>query len=356
MRHLLGPLALAGIVIASCAPGGTSAATASPTSTATAAPTATPKPEPVKLKVGVLGTTGDSPVYIAFEKGYFKEQNLDIEFVKFGSALDMIAPLSAKQLDVGSGGIGAALFNAVSQGIAIKLVAETVRTPADWTANAWFVRTDLADKVKTPADLKGLTVALAATCTVIDTELQVLLEKGGLTRADITVRTVPYADHVAAFANKSIDFTYGFEPFNSSFQSAGVAKLWLTGGSVIPNHVQSGIIYGPGIVEKPDVAKAWMTAYLKGAREAYKYYNNLPLPADITEIVVKWGVQKDPEKVKTTRLSPRNLDGSVDVSSVKTDLDYFKKANCIQGSPTVDQVIDNTYAEAAVKTLGKYTP
>lgn len=345
-------LVLATFVVASCAPAAAPApATAAPTAAAPA--TATPAPQPQKLKVGVLGTTGDSPIYIALEKGYFKEQNLDVEFVQFGSALDMIAPLSAKQLDVGSGGIGAALFNAVAQGIPIKLVAETVRTPADWTANAWFVRTDLADRVKSPADLKGLTVALAATCTVIDTELSVLLERGGLKRTDINVKTVPYADHAAAFASKSIDFTYGFEPFNSTFQQTGVAKLWLTGGSVIPNHVQSGILYGPGILERPDAARAWMIAYLKGVREAYKHYNNLPLPDDITQIVVKHGLQKDPARVRTTRLSPRNLDGAIDVNSVQIDLNFFKQAGCVPKAPAVTQVIDNSYAEFAVSKLGK---
>ncbi len=344
-RFTLALFTLAALLVASCGPVATP-----PTSTATSTPA------PAKLKVGVLGTTGDAPLYIAFEKGYFREQNLDIEFVQFGSALDMIAPLSAKQLDVGSGGIGAGLFNAFSQGIPIKLVAETVRTPDNWKSNAWFVRSDLKDSVKTPADLKGRTVSLAATCTVIDTELSVLLEKGGLKRSDITVKTVAYADNPAAFASKSIDFTYGFEPYATTFQSTGVAFLWLTGGSVIPNHVQSGILYGPSITAQQDVAQRWMLAYLKGARESYKYYNSLPLPDDITNIVVKYGVQKDPARVKTSPLSPRNLDGSVDKSSVQTDLNFFKANNCIQGSPTVDQVVDNSYAEYAVSKLGKSTP
>ena len=344
-RFTLALFTLAALLVASCGPVATP-----PTSTATSTPA------PAKLKVGVLGTTGDAPLYIAFEKGYFREQSLDIEFVQFGSALDMIAPLSAKQLDVGSGGIGAGLFNAFSQGIPIKLVAETVRTPDNWKSNAWFVRSDLKDSVKTPADLKGRTVSLAATCTVIDTELSVLLEKGGLKRSDITVKTVAYADNPAAFASKSIDFTYGFEPYATTFQSTGVAFLWLTGGSVIPNHVQSGILYGPSITAQQDVAQRWMLAYLKGARESYKYYNSLPLPDDITNIVVKYGVQKDPARVKTSPLSPRNLDGSVDKSSVQTDLNFFKANNCIQGSPTVDQVVDNSYAEYAVSKLGKSTP
>jgi NitT/TauT family transport system substrate-binding protein len=336
---------LVALLAASCAPVATP-----PTSSSAATPA------PAKLKVGDLGTTGDAPLYIAYEKGYFREQNLDIEFVRFGSALDMIAPLSAKQLDVGSGGIGAGLFNAFSQGIPIKLVAETVRTPENWKSNAWFVRSDLKDAVKSPADLKGRTVSLAATCTVIDTELSVLLEKGGLKRSDITVKTVAYADNPAAFASKSIDFTYGFEPYATTFQTTGVAFLWLTGGSVIPNHVQSGILYGPSITAQQDVAQRWMVAYLKGARESYKYYNSLPLPDDITNIVVKYGVQKDPARVKTTPLSPRNLDGSVDKNSVQTDLNFFKANSCIQGSPTVDQVVDNSYAEYAVSKLGKSTP
>ncbi|MBM4435562.1 MAG: hypothetical protein FJ028_10810 [Chloroflexi bacterium] len=346
---------LALLVVAGCAPGAPVATspTAVPPTAAAAASSPTPKPPPAKVRVGELGTTGDGPLYIALEKGYFAQENIEVEFVRFGSALDMVAPLSAKQLDVGSGGIGAALFNAVSQGIPIKLVAETVRTPENWQSNAWFVRTDIADQVRTPADLKGRTVALAATCTVIDTELSVLLERGGLKRSDITVRTIPYADHAAAFASRSIDFTYAFEPFNSTFRTTGVAKLWLTGGSVIPNHVQSGIIYGPSIIEKPDVARGWMVGYLKGVREAYKHYGSLPLPDDIAQILAKHGQQKDVQRVKTTPLSPRNLDGAIDRNSVQTDLNYFRTAGCVQNAPSLDQVIDNQYADFAVSKLGK---
>ena len=118
-------------------------------------------------------------------------------------------------------------------------------------------------------------------------------------------------------------------------------------------YVITAKLQADGIIEKPDVARAWMIGYLKGVREAYKAYANLPLNDEITNILVKHGQQKDPARVKTTPLSPRNLDGAIDTNSVQTDLTYFKNAGCVQNAPALTQVIDNSYAEYAVSKLGK---
>src|SRR4051794_12418844 len=37
--------------------------------------------EPVKVKVGILSLVGEAALYVALDKGYFKEQGLDVELV-----------------------------------------------------------------------------------------------------------------------------------------------------------------------------------------------------------------------------------------------------------------------------------
>src|SRR5262245_3369400 len=92
-------------------PGGESAASAAaasatPLAARTAPPAspaaAAPPPAPVvQIKLGTLSTVADGPQYLAAERGYFREEGLDVSFENFGSTADMTAPLASGELDLG---------------------------------------------------------------------------------------------------------------------------------------------------------------------------------------------------------------------------------------------------------------
>ncbi|MDP2727174.1 MAG: ABC transporter substrate-binding protein, partial [Dehalococcoidia bacterium] len=146
----------------------TAQATAAPTSPA--APTqaaATPKPTapPAALqvvKVADLGAMGETPFYIALEKGYFKEQGIDAKFERFSTGGDEVPPLATGELHVGGGTAGAGLFNSLARGLAIKAVAMKSRPEIPNDTNWWMVRSDLKDQIKTFADFKGRTVNMVS--------------------------------------------------------------------------------------------------------------------------------------------------------------------------------------------------
>jgi NitT/TauT family transport system substrate-binding protein len=51
-----------------------------------------------------------------------------------------------------------------------------------------------------------------------------------------------------------------------------------------------------------------------------------------------------------------NPDGQLNEASLRKDLDFFKERKLIEGNVTVDQVIDHSFVEAALKELGPYKP
>src|ERR1035438_7821654 len=42
----------------------------------------TPEPGKTKLKVAYIGLTCEAPIFVAYEKGFYKEEGLDVELVK----------------------------------------------------------------------------------------------------------------------------------------------------------------------------------------------------------------------------------------------------------------------------------
>jgi len=95
---------------------------------------------PVKLNVAGAGLVGEAGIYAAADKGYFKDEGLDVELLIMQQAADIIPQLIGSQLQFGAVAADAALFNAASRDIPVRIVGYTAiiapmaRRPASWCA------------------------------------------------------------------------------------------------------------------------------------------------------------------------------------------------------------------------------
>ena len=334
------------------------AASASAPSSPAASVSAAAKPSGTAISTGHLGSIADIATFVALDRGYFSQAGVNVQLQLFKTSADEIPALASGQLLIGAGGVNAGLFNAVAQGIPLSIAADQNFDPASFTGTGWFVREDLADTIKDPKDLKGRTIGLGSTGSVIDTELDAMLKQAGLTTSDVTIKNVPYGDQPAAMANKSLDVTYAFQPFSTVMVNQKSARLWKTSGQIIPNHEATVVLYSPALVEKnPDAAKAWMVGYLRGVRDVVSGYtkNNNVLPSDLIDIMVKYSAVKDANQLRTQKLPGMNPDGYANKDSLKIDLDYFTRAGFVKKPPELDKVVDPTFVDYAISKIGKYS-
>jgi NitT/TauT family transport system substrate-binding protein len=80
--------------------------------------------EVTTVNVGVLNTITDIPLILADRKGFFGAEGIKVTFTAFASSSNMVVPLATGQLDVGGGGAGVGLYNAVARKLDIKIVAD----------------------------------------------------------------------------------------------------------------------------------------------------------------------------------------------------------------------------------------
>jgi ABC-type nitrate/sulfonate/bicarbonate transport system substrate-binding protein len=270
----------------------------------------------------------------------------------------MIAPLASSQLDVGSGGISAGLFNAIAQGIPLRIVANHTLNPPEDRAAAWMVRTAIADRVKEAKDVKGLAVGLGAVGSTIEVELDTILDQGGLTRADVETKNVSYADQVAAFANGSLDLAFVFEPQLTRLEQENLARVWKTAGEIIPNHETAVLLFGPGMtVDKPEAAKRFMVAHLRGVRDAQRELADVATRnKDTIRLIAKYTNISDLQVWEQLQLPTKNPDGYNNRASIEHDLKYFVGRGLVRNPPNLDEVIDQSYVDYAVGVLGRVRP
>ncbi len=309
----------------------------------------------VTVRLGLLPIFSAINIYTAMEKGFFKEQGLNVELVNFDTAATMTAPLSTGELHVGAGAVSAGFFNAMQRGVALKVVADWNSAAKPPSTLAFVVRKDLADSVKDFADLKGKTVSINANGVFSDIVLDMALKKGGLTAKDVTTVIVPFNQVPVAMANKSLDIGLSNEPFITQGTDQGILVRWKDIAELEPGRGYSVILYSPVFAkDNPEAAKRWMLAYMKGIR----YYENALKTkegkAELISILGKYIPVRDPNLFERVVFPYANPDGRVNEKSIASDLEWYMANGQVKEKVDLSAVIDNQYVEYAMRKLGRF--
>jgi NitT/TauT family transport system substrate-binding protein len=308
------------------------------------------------IKVGYLPVTGLAPFYIAVEKGYFEEQGLDVELQSFNSGSTMIAPLSTGQLDVGSGETGTALFNAISQGLEVRVVATSSSQPPGYSVTTFLVRKDLHDsgEITGPEDLKGRLVGVNVERGVAEYMVSEVLSRGDLAIDDVEMVTLPFPDMPAAFSNQALDAAYLTYPLATRAINDGDAVVLYEAEEIVDT-LQNGVTtYGKRFLDPAnrEVAVRFMVALLKAGRDLYgDGWNN----EENATIINKYTELP----VETIMNSPHGYfdpNGRINTASTKLIQAYLISRGYTEYSEPLpmSNVIDDSYLEEALQRLGEF--
>jgi len=171
-------------------------ACASPPESSSQTPSQTPtasvaNPAPATVRVATAGALGQAGQYLAQANGYFADEGLSDEFVNMDPDASL-AGLISGEVDVAANGLDPALFNALRDGVGVRIVA--TQASSDLNADGVFlvVRKELIDRgeVKSFTNLKGLKAALPGRGGSLEFLLARTLEAGNLTLSDLGVIVV----------------------------------------------------------------------------------------------------------------------------------------------------------------------
>ena len=315
----------------------------------------------VTVKVGLANTSADVGFFIARDNGYFRQEGIDVQLIPFSSAALMIAPLGTGEIDVGSGTASAGLYNAVLRGVKLRVVADKGSMQPGYDYSTLLVRKDLVDsgRFKSLADLKGMTVAVAAKGAGSESALNEALKKGGLTMHDVNVVYLGFPEDLPALENKKIDACITDEPTLTQAIDAGVA-VRASKSPIYPGQQNAVVLYSEEFASHRDVAERFMIAYVR----ALRFYNGAladgklagPNSDRVVNILVKDTKLKNAALYRRITPNGANPDGSLQEAAMKNDLAYFKAQGYVTGKIGVSDVVDDSFVQAAVAKLGPYKP
>ena len=310
------------------------------------------------VTVGAASAVSDAPIYVTHRKGWFAEEGIDARIENFDSAARMVAPLGAGQLDVGAGSASAALYNAFTRGVQIRIVADKAASTPLYGSNKLIIRSDLvaSGRFKSLADLKGLKIAMMAPGVSNTSTLNSMLKSVGLKYSDVETVDMPPPNHAAALANKAVDGGVSLEPVVTLAERAGYGKVIMRDDEIDPGHQLAVLLYSESFAKRRDVAIRFMRAYLKGLRYYHGALKDGRLAGanadEIKAIIAESTPVKDMNVLGAMTPAGVDLNGRVNVASLKKDLDFYAEQGLIERPVDLGAMIDTSFVEAALATMG----
>ena len=291
----------------------------------------------IRLPLGYIPNVQFAPLYVAVEKGYFREAGLEVTF-DYSFETDAMALVGAGEIPFAVVS-GEQVLLARSQGLPVVYVA------------AWYQQYPVAvvskveEGIVSPADLKGKTIGLPGLFGANYIGLEALLFSAGLSNDDVTLTSIGFTqvESIATDQVQAASVYAANEPVQLKAQGYEVNEIR------VGDHVQlasNGLVTNEAtLASNPELVRAMVKAMLRGIAdtiqnpdEAYeiskKYVENL---ANADEAVQKEVLARSIEFWKAEQL------GYSDTSAWENMLDLLIQMELLKDTLNINAAFTNEF-------------
>jgi NitT/TauT family transport system substrate-binding protein len=306
----------------------------------------------LKAKVGVLRLSSSSPVFIAQDKGYFRDAGLDVELKFFDAAQPIAVATTSGDIDFGITAFTAGLYNLAGKGT-LKVIGGMSRERAGYPLIGYFAsNTAYAAGLKTPRDVVGKRVAVTQTGSSFHYSLGLLAAKYGFKLSDVKV--VPLqslSNAAAALKGETVDAALLPASTARKLIDDGSAKLLGWVGDETP--WQLGAVFAS---PKALADKSLATRLLGALARADREYHDVILAAvaggkapindktkPLLEIIAKY--TNLPVEQVVGNCAYIDPDGKLDIKDVGNQINWLQEQGFVDKGFNVNDIIAKDYVK-----------
>ncbi len=307
----------------------------------------------LKAKIGVLRLSSSAPVFIAQDKGYFRDAGLDIELKFFDAAQPIAVATTSGDVDFGITAFTAGLYNLAGKGT-LKVIGGMSRERAGYPLIGYFASNNAyAAGLKTPKDLAGKRIAVTQVGSSFHYSLGLLADKYGFKLADVKI--VPLqslSNAAAALKGETVDAALLPVSTARKLMDDGGAKLLGWVGDETP--WQLGAVFAS---PKTIANKALVTKLLGALAKADREYHDVILAAikdgkapiddktrPLLEIIAKY--TNLPVEQVVGNCAYIDPDGKLDVKNVDNQIKWLQEQGFADKGFDAEAIIAKEFVKA----------
>jgi NitT/TauT family transport system substrate-binding protein len=285
------------------------------------------------------------PLFVAVDKGYFKDAGLDVQVITYkGSANTQMPMLARGDIDISSVVVGPAMFNQLSEGFGIRLIAALTEPKVGYQDGVvMVVRKDLWDSkaIRTLADLKGRKVDGAAEGNPVDFLVRNALANAGLGKADVTLSYKPRSpsDTPEILRQKVVDVAGVSEPTATLIERDGIGVRWLSYKDVIPWYQDTFLATSEGFLrDHPDALRRFLVGYLRAVRTMANA--NGTWTPELLGTAKKWTGMPEDLILSVGKLPYWSTTGEVKLDALERVQQFWLKAGLVKKPVAVSRAVE----------------
>ncbi len=291
-----------------------------------------------KVKVGVFPVASTLPYFVAIERGFFKEANIEVETTRLIGGPPNVAAMITNQIDAAAVLVTIEGMNANLKKPGVAMYISLNSQNKTYQMEQFVVRKGFA--AKSLKDLKGAKI-MSAPGPANVTMAKAALAAAGLKEGDYTIDQLDMGQHVNAMTAGTFDAGYTLEPNASTMRKLGVATTleagviarYVLGDPEADAYVGGCALTSDFIKNRPDVAKRFTAAWAKAVdfitknpKEARQYLlKNTFTPPDVVDTVpmIKYVMAKN-LTAKDKAAYQKFIDFSVTTGTLPEKVDVTK--------------------------------
>jgi NitT/TauT family transport system substrate-binding protein len=185
--------------------------------------TAQAQTAPTPIRAAVMSVTNFTPLLVARDKGFFKDENLDVTWTTVAQGGIAVQAVYGGSAEIGGGSIFEPMV-ARGNGLDIVFLAASTRIRDEQPDNsALVVRT--ADSIKTAKDLVGKQVSAGLINGPNYVHMREWLQRNGVDPGSVQFLELPFPQMADALFQNRLDAVWNVEPFLTFMLRSGNARV-----------------------------------------------------------------------------------------------------------------------------------
>ena len=305
-----------------------------------------------KINVGALRFTSHSASFVAYERGYFKDEGLDVTFKFFQAAQPMAVAVASKDVDYAVTAISGGLISLAEKGAAKVIGGALIEEKG--IDGSKIIVSDAAFKagVTTPKMLDGKSWALTQTGSSFHYTGSRMAQKEGISMTYKPLQKVGAI--IGAMKSGQVDGWAIVPHIAKPLDKGGAVHIIGSISDYLPGY-QVTVVFtsAENAANERKKTKAFLRAFSKGAAEfnaaLVDKTQGEEAAEEMVKLVHKYVYADRPyEKAAPSirngamRISP---DAKINMASVQDQLDWFKSEGLVKDTITYDTLVDGSYVK-----------
>ncbi|QUS57293.1 ABC transporter substrate-binding protein [Pseudovibrio brasiliensis] len=308
-----------------------------------------------KITVGALRFTSHAANFVAFEKGYFKDAGLDVEFKFFQAAQPMALAIASGDVDFGLTAISGGLISLADKG-AVKVIGGALQEEDGIDGQMILASKAAYDAgLKTPADLKGKSFGVTTAGSSFHYMAHKIADKEGFDRKDIKIRPLQKVGAViGALKSGQIDAWSIVPHIAKGLAKSPQVEMIGKVSDYVPNYQVTTVFTSTkNTSNNPELVKTFLGAYSKGAADFNAALVDKSAgdaaAEDMVKLIHKYVYADRPyeKAAPSIRNGAMRLNegAALNMASVEDQLNWFKSEKLVPAGVTLDKLVDAKFVE-----------